>query len=283
MKTLPRLTSLVTITLIAFIVGSCSKNQSDTPATRATQTVSLYLTDNPGMLEHVYIDIKSVKVAIDTCAADQGDFSEIDNVNDKCLAWSDLNMQPGVYDILELQNGIETLLASGEVATGTVKLINIKLGNKNSVVADGVTFPLTNANDKPMTIALKLKGNEWDQVENSHIRLWLDFDVFHSILNTNGQFSLKPFIHFFNDNTTAKVKGNVQPMEAIPVVTIFNNKDTAIAMPGMTGDFKMRGLKPGRYTVMIGSLNNYKPVVVPNITVDATKQTDLGTIRLKKQ
>lgn len=282
MKTLSRLTSLAAIILIAVLVNSCSKTNNTEPGVSGKQTVSLYLTDGPGVLQHVYIDIKSVAIAIDTCAADQGDFSEIDDVNNKCLAWSDLNMQRGVYDIMELRNGIETLLASGEVPSGTVKLINIKLGNKNSVVADGVTYPLTNANDKPMTITLKLKGNEWDQVENSHIRLWLDFDVYHSILNTNGQFQLKPFIHFFNDNTRAKIKGNVQPMEAIPVVTIFNKKDTAIAMPGMTGDFKVRGLKPGNYTVMIGSLNNYKPVVIPNVSVDATKETDLGKITLKK-
>ncbi|MGN6616455.1 MAG: DUF4382 domain-containing protein [Ilyomonas sp.] len=281
MKTLLRYACLAILVSIAASINSCSKNNNTEPGVSGTQTVSLYLTDAPGVLQNVYIDIRSVGVAIDTCKSHQDDFSEIDENEDQdCLFWSDLDMEPGVYDILELQNGVEKLLANGQVPKGNVKLIKIKLGDKNSVVSDGKTYPLKEAGN--LSIVLRLKGNEWDRIENSHIRLWLDFDVFRSIINMNGEFKLKPFIHFFNENTRARIKGNVQPLEAIPVITIFNNADTAIAMPGMTGEFKIRGLKPGTYTVMIKSLNNYKDKIIQNVTIEAKKETDLGSITLKK-
>nr|WP_294991788.1 DUF4382 domain-containing protein [uncultured Sediminibacterium sp.] len=294
MKTKHVFLGLMMFIATTMAMTSCKKSDSaQIPAGK--QNLSLYLTDGPGFFDQVFVDIKSIQVLVDTtkdtrkndtCNWDRlGAYigSTFGNRKDSGLVWTNLNINAGVYDILNLRNGVDTLLASTEIPKGAIRLIRIEIGSNNSVVKDSVTYPLYWPDNLPKYILIKLKGHESEEYMPNKLRLWLDFDVNRSIIVlNNNKFYLKPVFHFFIEKTTASVSGKVKPMDAKAVLTLFNGTDTAYALPNRNGEFKMRGLKNGTYSLYINASNNYKDTTINNIVVQAPKNTSVGVIELKK-
>ena len=294
MKTKHVFLGLMMFIATTMAMTSCKKSDSaQIPAGK--QNLSLYLTDGPGFFDQVFVDIKSIQVLVDTtkdtrkndtCNWDRlGAYigSTFGNRKDSGLVWTNLNINAGVYDILNLRNGVDTLLASTEIPKGAIRLIRIEIGSNNSVVKDSVTYPLYWHDNLPKYILIKLKGHESEEYMPNKLRLWLDFDVNRSIIVlNNNKFYLKPVFHFFIEKTTASVSGKVKPMDAKAVLTLFNGTDTAYALPNRNGEFKMRGLKNGTYSLYINASNNYKDTTINNIVVQAPKNTSVGVIELKK-
>jgi len=79
------------------------------------------------------------------------------------------------------------------------------------------------------------------------------------------------------------VPGRVGPSAGFPVVTVFNATDTAYALPDKEGNFKLRGLNDGTYSVFINASNGYLDRTINNVTVKAPGETSLGVITLNKQ
>lgn len=270
----------------AVLLVACSKDKSsaDQPVPAGKQAVSLYLTDEPGYFDHVYVDIQSVQVLVDTCDKDDNNWGEWNQGSDSCRVWEDLQIQAGVYDVLALRNGIDTLLAQGTISEGKVKKIKIQLGTRNSLVKDSTTYPLSlPGGQESATIVLSLKGNEWDKYASGRCRLWLDFDVQRSIVQVrNNTFYLKPILHWFIMKTTAAVSGVVKPLNAYAVISVFNGSDTAYALPGRNGEFKVRGLAAGTYSVFINASNGYQDTTITNVQLEAGDTRNLKTIQLHK-
>lgn len=271
----------------AILLVSCSKNDlsaNDQPVPPGKQSVNLYLTDDPGYFDHVYVDIQSVQVLVDTCDKDMNHWNNGNDRDDSCKSWETLQMGAGIYDILALRNGLDTLLASGLVPEGKVKKIKIEIGARNSLVKDSTTYPLSlPGNRTSATIVLSLKGNEWEKIASGKYRLWLDFDVQRSIIQVrNNTFYLNPMLRWFIQKTTASVSGYVKPQNAYPVISVFNGTDTAYALPEKDGRFKVRGLTAGTYTVFINASNGYRDTTITNVTLNAGDDKNLKTIQLYK-
>lgn len=294
MKTKQVLLGVMMFFATALAITSCKKNDSaQIPAGK--QNLSLYMTDGPGFFDKVFVEIKAVQVLVDTtkdtrkndtCNWDRlGAYIGSTNGNrkDSGLVWTNLNINAGVYDILNLRNGVDTLLASTEIPKGAIRLIRIEIGTNNSVVKDSVTYPLYWPDNKPNYVLIKLKGHETEEFLPNKIRLWLDFDVSRSVvIVNNNKFYLKPVFHFFVEKSTASVSGKVKPQDAKAVLTLFNGTDTAYALPNKNGEFKMRGLKNGTYSLYVNGSNNYKDTTINNIVVQAPKNTNVGVIELKQ-
>jgi hypothetical protein len=264
----------------AIVFYACSKDKSDSSTVPSgKQELSLYLTDGPtDFFDKVNIDIKSVKVLVDTC-----DKSRRRRENDsvQCKVWDSLTIKPGVYDLLSLRNGLDTLLAGGMVADGTIRRIVITLGTNNSIVKDSVSYPLNLLNDHSITI--KLYGNEWENLASGRYRLWLDFDCGRSIVRLrNGQFNLVPFIRAFIVKESGSIKGVVKPGGSKSIVTVYNATDTAYALPWIDGQWKVRGLNTGTYSVYVNAGNGYQDTTINNVSVTVGKETNVGTITLHK-
>lgn len=278
------------IAIVSLVAVACNKSTSVENGP-GIQQVNFMLTDGPGSYDNVFIDIKSLQIVIDTAreGSRKRDTCNWDHIGshresrkDSGLVWTTIPIKAGVYDILKFRNGLDTLFASANVPKGSVRLVRIEFGANNSVVKDSVNYPLNLFPNLPNFIVIKLKGNEFEEFASRRHRLWLDFDVSRSIIEVNGRFYLIPVMHTFVEKNTASVAGKVKPRDAKAVITLFNNTDTAYALPNKEGEFKMRGLKDGTYKLFVKASNGYRDTTINNVVVVQPKTTSVGVIELKK-
>lgn len=275
---------------VFFSITACNKSTSlDSTVPAGQDHLTLYLTDGPGLFDKVLIDIKSVKVLVDTSKDTRRNDNENwdnrganDTKKDSSFIWVNLNIKAGVYDILKFRNGADTLLAASGIIKGSIRLIKIEIGTNNSLVKDSISYPVQLPANALNYILIKLKGDECHEYMPGKKQLWLDFDITRSIIQENNKFYLRPVFHFYTINTTGSIIGKVTPKDAYPVVTVYNEKDTAYALPDKEGYFKLRGLKNGTYSVLVNASNGYADTTLKNIVVTAPKESSLGLITLHK-
>ena len=179
---------------------SCSKDNDDANPFGETD-FSVYLTDDPGEYDKVNIDIQSVEVHY---SDDSGD------------AWHTIQMvSPGVHDLLKLTNGRDTLLARERVASKTITQVRLILGENNTVVVDGITYPLKTPSAQESGLKLNVHATLTPGVEYA---IWTDFDASKSIVVTgNNEYILKPVIRVYTKAVSGSVNGIVLPQEAEPL------------------------------------------------------------------
>jgi len=138
-------------------------------------TLSLRMTDFPGDWEEVNFDLKSVEVKFD---------------NDSSH-WQTLQSNPGIYNLLDLQNGVDTLLAEGTFpANYIVKEIRLIAGTENTIKTNGQIFPLTIPSGQET--GLKIKVNK--KLEATLESVLIDFDASLSVQEEADGFKLRPVI-----------------------------------------------------------------------------------------
>lgn len=161
--------SVTLFVLSVILLIACSKD-SDT-----TTQLKVNLTDNPYNATEVNVDIQQVRV----------------NLRDDSTGWVDLDTYEGIYNLLGLQNGVDTLLAQVTIPTTTVKEIRFVLGSNNSIKINDVLYPLTIPSGSES--GLKIKVNK--QLHAGLDSLLIDFDAALSIhQNGAGDYELKPVL-----------------------------------------------------------------------------------------
>jgi len=245
--------------------------------------VSVYLTDGPVQFYKVLVDIRQVAVKIDT-GTKQNDPDDDHEWGDdwKNTIWDTLSITPGVYDLLQLRNGVDTLLASGTFPSGKILKVRITLGSDNSIYTDSLTsYPLDVFGPHPY-FDINVRREHVFNVSNNDFKLWLDFNLQRSIFFWSGTFYLKPYIIAFNDHSSAKIEGSVLPPGASPLVEAYNDTDTVYAVPGWDGGYKIRAVNPGTYTLNVFGHHGYNDTTVSNIVVSSGATTKAPTITLHK-
>lgn len=156
------------VSLILLVVAGCKKDS-------ATTNLQVHLTDNPFNASEVNVDIREVRV----------------NFNDDSTGWVSLNTNAGIYNLLGLQNGVDSILAQGTVPANTVKQIRFVLGDHNSIKIDSTIYPLT----IPSGSESGLKININKHLNATLDSLVIDFDAALSIMKTgSGDYKLKPVL-----------------------------------------------------------------------------------------
>jgi len=103
----------------------------------------------------------------------------------------DLTTYAGVYNLLGLQNGVDTLLAVGVIPTNTVKEIRFILGTDNTIKVGGITYPLVVPSGGES--GLKIKVDK--RLNGSLDSLLIDFDAALSVkLMVTGEYQLRPVL-----------------------------------------------------------------------------------------
>lgn len=147
---------------------ACNKENEST-------RVKIRLTDNPYNAEEVNVDIREVRVK----------FRDDEN------SWMTLDTEQGVYNLLGLQNGIDTLLAEGDLPTNHVKEIRFVLGDDNSIMIDGNVYPMTVPSGSESGLKLKVDKTLSGAVDS----ILVDFDAALSVHQTGtGDYHLKPVL-----------------------------------------------------------------------------------------
>jgi hypothetical protein len=270
--------------VFAMSFSSCSKtgvNNGD--------AIQVYLTDGPGDFEAVNLDIQKVEVKLDNDDKHKKDDRFGDNDDDKddhtkknddFGEWVDLAYTPAVVDVLKLRNGVEKMLADGNV-TGTVRKIRITLGANNTVVKAGVTYTLNLVGETTNFLYIKLNDEHRERGAGNGLKVWVDFDIANSISEVNGKFYLRPVLRPFCNVNFAGAEGRVLPEGIKPTVTFSNGLGfNAVALPAPNGEFKIRGLREGTYTVTYtatGYVNQTKTV-----TVTKGKEIKMDVVTLVK-
>jgi hypothetical protein len=275
---------IIMIPILIFI--SCKKEKSDLKIPEGQQRVRIRLSDNPVNYDAVYVDIQQVVVQVipDSCRG-RGDNNHNDCYDDdeyRCSVWDTLDIRPGVYNLLDLSNGADTLLATGLTLTGRINKIKLILGNNNSVVIDSVSYPLSLWNNNH-TITIQVKGHDIIEITPDDLQLWLDFDAGGSIVKvSNNHFVLKPRLRIWVPAQTASIKGKVLPKNAEAIVAAIVNGDTLVAIPDHhDGRFKIRGLIGTSANIFINATaNGYRDTTITNVPLQRGGETDIGTVQL---
>jgi len=155
--------------IITILAIACKKE------TTGSSTLRIRMTDAPTELDEVNVDLKQVniKFAKDT------------------TSWVSMETKAGIYNLLGLQNGLDTLIAQGSFSTGSdVKEIRLVLGSNNSVKEMGVVYPLTVPSGSESGLKIKIDK----RLTNSLDSLLIDFDAALSVQKETDGYKLRPVI-----------------------------------------------------------------------------------------
>ncbi len=153
---------------LALGMASCKKDTGQT-------TLHIRLTDGPGDYQQVNVDIQEIRVktAQDTSK------------------WILLQTNAGVYNLLDFQNGVDTLLAFGPLPAVLLKEVRFILGPNNSIMKDSIIYPLETPSAQESGLKVKIDKNLGLDL-NTFV---IDFDAQASVLvQGNGAYKLKPVI-----------------------------------------------------------------------------------------
>jgi hypothetical protein len=157
----------LTVALISTAFVACRKEKQDS-------TLKVRMTDAPADWDEVNIDLKQVNVRF----------------SNDTSSWEALSTNAGVYNLLGFQNGLDTLIAQGNVQGNTVQEIRLVLGTGNTIKLNGQVYPLTIPSGA--TSGLKIKVN---RALNASIEdLLIDFDAALSIKQEGDGYKLRPVI-----------------------------------------------------------------------------------------
>ncbi|WP_421873671.1 DUF4382 domain-containing protein [Marinoscillum sp.] len=282
---------LLTILMAAVVaLASCDDTNTDSMDTPGTATMKISLVDDPATFDAVLIDVQGVEYKLDT--EDQNDEDDGEDNEDETDSrilddegeWVYVDIDPTVYDILQLQNGTEAVLADVDIEVGDLEEVRLILGDNNKVVVDGDTLDMTVPSGKSSGLKVKVDG---DIEEGADYELVIDFDAAKSIVHTgSGKYLLKPVIRVklmeVDVPEYGAISGVVAPDSVSSVVYVIDaDEDSVSTMPEDNGSFLVERLDAGMYSVVAvpaeeSGLNSTSAMDV-EVMVDIT--TELDTLK----
>jgi hypothetical protein len=259
------LKSVLVLIVVGMLFYSCDSDNNDL---NGNSILRIKLTDSPGDYKAVYIDVREVRINA-TDDADSG-WVTLENIN------------AGVYDLMKLTNGTDTLLGENEIPAGDITQIRLVLGDQNSVIdgEDSVGMHTPSAQQS----GLKLQVNATLEPELAYDIL-LDFDAAKSVVKAgnSGNYNLKPVIRTIVDQSTGSLKGIVNPDSIQSAVYAILGDDSIGTYSDMDGKFMIKGLDPDTYSLYIdpGTESGIKDSLISDISVELGVVTDVGEVVLE--
>jgi len=261
MKTRLVISALILTLVSLTVLNSCKKDETSNGNAR----LQVYLTDDPGDYEAVYIDVKDVQINV---------------TGDSSNGWQSLKtVNAAVYDVLKLVNDDDTLLADANIPSGKLHQMRLVLGTENYVKIEGTSQLIKLETPSAQQSGLKLNIQQ-DVVDGILYTITLDFDVSKSIVKTgNGKYILKPTIRTILNAAGGSIKGVVMPKTFQSAVYAVQGVDTvASTFTDSDGGYLLRGLAAGTYGVFYKPTDvTYKDSLRTNISVSTNAITKIDT------
>ena len=247
------------LALAALLFTACKDESENTPMSK----LNVRMTDAPGNFDEVNVEIRGVEVT--------GPGGK--NVN--------LNINPGVYNLLDFVNGKDTLIASGDIPAGQVSQIRLILGGNNSVMIDSIVYPMATHSAQQSGLKLQIHNTFAAGVE---YMLLLDFDANQSVVDHgNGTYSLKPVIRVVETAITGSIAGEATPVGAgYAAVATLNTDTTKVysSATDTTGHFLISAVPAGTYKLIVTPPAPLTPDTIFNVNVVNGMTSDVGLIQL---
>lgn len=252
---------LASVALMASMAMIACTPDDGSDAGSGVSRVNVRMTDAPGPYDEVNVEIVGVEIHSD--------------VN----GWNTLPMTaPGVYNLLDFTNGLDTLIASANLPSGKISQLRLILGDNNSVMIGGTSYPLTTPSAQQSGLKLQIHQN---LIPDITYTILLDFDASQSIIETGkGKYILKPVLRTITEGIDGIIQGNLDPdMEA--QIWAIHNGDTFGTYSDSSGAFMIKGLAGATYQVDILPPAPYSDTSFSGVTVVNGQITNMGTLNIQ--
>ncbi|MFM7195431.1 MAG: DUF4382 domain-containing protein [Bacteroidota bacterium] len=253
--------SVAAMLMAGLFAAACSDDDETKNA-----TIQVRLTDAQGDYQEVNIDIQDVQI----------------NQSSGNSGWESIDLKAkGVYNLLDLTNGLDTLLGTYELPPGTISQIRLVLGTNNSIKVGSNTYDLFTPSAQQSGLKLNFQTT---LKEGITYKILLDFDAGKSIVaRGNNTYLLKPVIRAISEATTGAIKGSVTPLESNPAIYALNGTDTvASTFPDVDGKFLIRALPAATYHVKFAPKTGYLPKEIIDVDVTTGTIKDLGAVTIEQ-
>ena len=171
-----KLKLMIAVSLIVASVTfiACNKDAEQT-------NFRVRMTDAPMAVNEVNISLREIQVKYtnsdDSATANNG--------------WVTLQTTPGIYNLLDYQNGLDTLVAQGNLPTGQViKEIRFVVDSNNTIKVDSTVYPLRIPSGAESGLKIKINKRLQGDIDS----VLLDFDAALSIKQEASGYMLRPVI-----------------------------------------------------------------------------------------
>jgi hypothetical protein len=259
--------SCVTVTALSIFTLSCQKGKENN---NSQARLEVRLTDKPDPnVKEVWVDIRDVKIKM-------SDTSEI------TLSGT----YPGLYNLMELTNGKDTLLADAEIPQGSISQIRLILGENNFIITkNGEKIMMSTPSAQQSGLKVQIKQ---DVAGGVLYRLILDFDAAKSIVKAgnSGKYLLKPVLRVMSFLPSGGIiKGVVVPDSVRTTVYAITGSDTVASTFTDTanGQYRIRDIATGSYNLSFVPNDTIHKEALRNISVTAGQTTIVDTVKLEKK
>lgn len=262
---LKKLAPVFAVAVSAIVLYSCQKNSGGSNTSNSPR-LQVRLTDGPADAKEVWVDIKEVKIMM-------GDTGEI-TLN---------GAHPGVYNLLDLTNGKDTILADAEIPAGSISQIRLVLGSNNYIVTNsGEKIALTTPSAQQSGLKVQIHQ---DVTGGVLYRLILDFDAGKSIVKAgnSGNYLLKPVLRIISFVPSGgNVKGVVTPDSVTTFVYAIQGPDTiASTSTDEHGNYLVRDIAAGSYTFSYVPNDTIHKDASRSVAVVLGQTTVVDTVKLE--
>jgi hypothetical protein len=245
---------LAFILLTGMMISACSEENA------SRNSFSVRLTDDPAPYSAVYIDIQGVEV--------------MSHEGEKTM----LTTNKGVYNLLELSNGKEALIASGELDMKRIRQIRLILGPQNSMVQDNITYTLSQPEVDDPGLIIPVDARLEPGAPTS---ILLDFDANRSITtNHPNNYKFQPVLRAVDATQSGIIKGRMIPGAVLASVRAVTKESFYYSSVNAEGYFTIKGLPPGTYSVSVLPAAPYTSITVSDVQVTAGATVNVGEFYL---
>lgn len=273
------LQSLFVLGMISFLAISCDDINLDGPQNPKAH-LNVHLTDAPGDYEEVNVDVQGLRIHYTPFDSDTVEADEKDG------KWINLPVDPMVINLLDLTNGVDTLLSSADLDPGHYKELRLILGRDNTVVVDGEAHKLKVPSGQQSGYKIKFKT---DLEADEELDVMVDFDAERSVhkAGRSGKYILKPVLKAFvedgEESDVGSIRGTVLPADSEAQVFAIMGDDTTSTRAEASGSFLLRGLEEGSYDLLVYPGNDrYISKEVNGVLVEDDTETNVGDITLSE-
>jgi hypothetical protein len=261
------LLKFLTILFLLFSVVSCQKNAN---TNKSQARLQVRLTDRPEPnVKEVWVDIKEVRIKM-------SDTSEI-------LVGG---AHPGLYNLLELTNGKDTILADAEIPQGSISQIRLILGENNYIITkSGEKLMMSTPSAQQSGLKVLIKQ---DVTGGILYRLILDFDAGKSIVKAGNasKYLLKPVLRVISFVPSGgNIKGVIVPDSVRTIIYAIQGTDTIASTFTDTanGQYLIRDISGGIYSLSYVPNDTIHKDAQRNVSVIAGQTVVVDTVKLEKK